>query len=214
MSQPSSRPALLESIEPPPRSTRLGRIKGFAFSEFANWYADNHGRGRISRALEAAELKFHVDFDRDRGGFGILASHWYDADVVHAVLDAIVERHAPEELEVMARDAADAIMGKMLSGIYRAAFSVCVTPARYLRHVDKVWRLQYDNGEPVIVATGETEHTIHYRGWRSHHPMICRLNMASARPIYAAMGCKETRYTRIACVSEGAARCQAVVVWE
>lgn len=212
MSPPSSRPAMPEPRRPSP-SPRLGRIKGFAFAEFMTWYADRHDRPTILESLGAAGEWRKVSFSFDRPGFGILASEWYEAEIVHAVLDAVGRRHTPLELDVLAREAADEIMGKMLRGIYRTAFSICVTPERYLRHVDKVWRLQYDNGTPVIIAPRSTEHAITFRDWRSHHPIICRLNMASAGPIYGAMGCKSTKYTRLGCISEGAQRCQSVVVW-
>jgi len=37
--------------------------------------------------------------------------------------------------------------------------------------------------------------------------------MAAAYPIYEAMGCKNVKSTRIGCVSDGAAKCESVVIW-
>jgi len=201
-------------MDEPRGALRLGNIKGFAFSEFLTWYGHRCGRPTVTAALAAARAKHPVELDLTRDGFGILASQWYSAEFVHAVLDEVMRNHSTDELHVIVTEAAQAIMDKMLRGMYRAVFAICVTPERYVRHVDKVWRLQYDSGQPIILATHPKEHRIHYRDWRSHHPLICRLNMASARPIYGAMGCQETRYTPLSCVSTGAARCESVVAWK
>jgi hypothetical protein len=190
-----------------------GKIKGSAFAEFLNWYEKRFGRDPVIGALAGAEQSFSFEIDRTRHGFGILASHWYDAEIVHCVLDQLAARHSKSELDALALDAADAIMTKTLRGVYRAVFALAVNPARYAQHVEKLWRLHYDTGVPLILAPDAHQHRVSYKDWKSHHPIICRLNMASARPIYSAMGCSNVRYERIACVSEGATHCESTITW-
>ncbi len=201
----------MQPASPPPR---LGSIKGFAFAEFVNWYGERWGREAVAVALARAESRYAVQFDLDRPGYGILASQWYHAEIVHTILDELMQKHSAAEIASMIPQAAEDIMGKMLRGIYRAIFAMCVTPERYLRHVEKIWRLQYDNGRPTILAPRANEHRITYVDWHSHHPIICHLNMAASRPIYAAMGCKEPHYKRVGCISTGATRCEVHVVWK
>jgi hypothetical protein len=202
-----------EAVNPRPGRAGLGKIKGAAFAEFLSWYAAQKSTGAVVAALTAARALHRAELDVNRAGFGILASEWYDADFVHSVLDQVMKGHSPEELEKIARGAAEAVLAKTLRGIYRSVFALCVTPERYVRHIDKAWRLHYDNGYPAIIVPTPTEHRIVYRDWASHHPMACRLNMAAAYPIYEAMGCKNVRCTRIGCVSDGAGKCECVVTW-
>jgi len=201
-------------MKPAPKVADLGRIKGFAFSEFLNWYESKYGREKVSGAVAAADVRHGVEFDQRRPSFGILASDWYDAAIVHTVLDELTRGHSPAELDAMAVEAAAVIMGRTLRGIYRAVFSLAVTPARYAQHVDKAWRLHYDSGYPLISAPNPKEHRVTYRDWRSHHPMICRLNMGAAGPIYGAMGCKNLRFRRLSCISDGGEQCASVIQWE
>ena len=195
------------------RTGALGRIKGTPFADFMTWYEARYGREPVWAALSAASAKYGVEFDRARPGFGIVVSYWYDAEIVHAALDELAQRHTGSELDALTREAANAIMSKTLRGVYRAVFSLAVTPARYVQHVDKAWRLHYDNGRPIIIARENREHRISYKDWKSHHPVICRLNMATAVPIYGAMGCTNIAFERRACVSDGAEQCETVITW-
>jgi hypothetical protein len=63
------------------------------------------------------------------------------------------------------------------------------------------------------MATSTNVHLKTFVGWNSHHPFSCQLNMAAAKPIYDAMGCKNVRYQRLGCISRGAAKCQLEVSW-
>jgi hypothetical protein len=191
----------------------LGRIKGVAFGEFVDWYAAARDTVEVERAVERVSPQFPDVFDLARPNYGILASHWYDARVVHALLDELTAGKPEEELERMAAEAAAAIMGKTIRGVYKAVFSIMVSPARYAKHIDKLWGLHYDSGTPVVELVGPKQHRVHYTGWRSHHPMICRLNRAAGPAIYGAMGCKDVVSRRVGCVSEGAARCESLITW-
>jgi hypothetical protein len=164
--------------------------------------------------VKLAERTFSEPFEVGLTGFGVLSSRWYAAEVVHAILDEITRHHAPDELGAMAEDAAQAVMNDLLKGVYRSIIGMFVTPDRYSRHGEKLWKLNYDNGEPVFRSLSPTEHHVRYVGWRSHHPFICRINMATSLPLYAAMGCKGVRYRRLSCVSDGAAVCTTSVHWK
>lgn len=191
----------------------LGCIKGAAFGGFASWY-QTHGDSERLRAVTLALQEQHPDlFDADHPSLGILPSHWYPAELVHDFLDRLLEGEPPSSLSRIAEQAADEIMKTTIRGVYKSVFAVLVTPDRYMKHVDKLWSLHYDSGRPVVEKVGPKEHRVTYVGWRGHHPMICRLNAASGKPIYTAMGCKDVVVRRIGCVSEGASRCQNTISW-
>jgi hypothetical protein len=191
----------------------LGRIKGVAFGEFLAWYEAFVNAEEVRGAVRRTHADFPDVFDLGRAQFGILASRWYRAEVVHAVLDRLILGKAERELETIARDAAEAIMTKTIRGVYRTVFALVITPDRYRKHIDKVWSLHYDTGRIVVEEPGPQAHRVRYEDWRSHHPMICRLNMAAGGPIYEAMGCRDVSVRRLGCVSDGARACENLVSW-
>ena len=113
----------------------------------------------------------------------------------------------------MASEAAISIMGRTIRGIYKSVFALVVTPDRYIKHIDKIWLLNYDNGRPVVTIVEPRVHLVRTENWRSHHPMICRLNMAAGKPIYEAMGCKDVVVRRLGCISDAAKACESIVSW-
>lgn len=194
--------------------TDLGNIKGVAFGEFLGWYATRYGRPSVEAAVRAVESRHPTGLSVAGGAFGVLSSQWYPAAVVHELVDRLTGERPTTELDEMARDAAGFIMGRTLRGVYRTMFTLFATPERYVRYVDKLWNTHYDSGKVVFHVPGPGVHHVTYVDWASHHRFICRMNMASALPIYDAMGCTNVRYERRRCVSDGAADCENVVRWD
>jgi hypothetical protein len=192
----------------------LGRIKGVAFGEFLVWYSRRHGSGSVDQAVAAVELAFNEGLDAARPSFGVLASRWYPAELVHDLLDRLTRGCSPSDLDVMASEAADFIMGRTLKGVYKTIFKLFATPERYLRHADKLWNMHYDTGRLMASAPEPGVHRVMFADWSSHHPFICRMNMAASQPIYTAMGCHHVSYERLRCVSDGAADCENLVRWQ
>ncbi len=191
-----------------------GRLKGVALRGFLSWYAQRFGRERVSLALGPLERTFGETFDATQPGFGVLPSRWYAGELVHAVLDGLLSHHRPDEIPSLAEDAAEVVMNDLLNGVYRSIVGMFVSPDRYSRHAEKLWTLNYDNGHPVFRSLSATEHHVTYVDWRSHHSFMCRVNMATALPLYSAMGCKDVRYRRLTCVSDGAPTCTTSIHWK
>jgi hypothetical protein len=200
--------------EVPESAPELGKIKGVAFGEFLGWYAKRHGRPVVEDAIYRAPTGDAEGLLPANVNFGVLASRWYSAELVHDLLNRLTRERSDQELEDMARDAAAYIMGRTLRGVYRTMFSLLATPERYVRYSDKLWRTHYDTGTLVFRVLGEGTHQVTYSNWTSHHPFICRMNMASSVPIFEAMGCKNVRYQRQSCISEGAPNCKNLVRWD
>lgn len=190
-----------------------GRIKGVAFGEFATWYAAHVSADHVASVARSFEEMHPLLFDATRAGYGILATQWYDARLVHAFIDRLVSGRSAEA-DKLAQAAANDIMNRTLSGVYRFVFSTFATPSLYARHAQKLWNLHYDSGTVSIDASREGEAHATYSDWRGHHPMICRLNMSATVPIYAAMGCKAVKWKKLACVDDGQASCAMLVTWQ
>lgn len=191
-----------------------GRIKGLAFREFAIWYAEHVDADHTSSVVRELEPVYPNVFDVGRRGYGILPTRWYEARLVHRFLDQLVGPQLDSEIDRLTQAAANDIMGRTLSGVYAFLFSALASPELYARHANKLWGLHYDSGTSAIVQQSATEATLRYAGWRGHHPLICRLNMAAAVPIYQAVGCTNVRWTRLACVDHGKPMCEMLVRWD
>lgn len=191
----------------------LGHIKGVAFREFATWYAEHVSAEHVRTVVRNLEPVYPNTLDAERPGYGILATRWYDAGLVHAFLDRLVAPHGGADVDRLAQDAALAIMNHTLSGVYKFLFSTFATPDLYARHVNKLWSLHYDSGTTVVEKRGDDDTVVRYLDWKSHHPLICKLNMSATTPIYTAMGLADVSWRKLSCVSEGQTACALSVRW-
>lgn len=194
-----------------------GHIKGAVLREFVLFCEQHDDNERLMRALRALNEAYPSSIDPARPGGGVLASRWYPAELVHVLVDEIIAGRSVAEQKKLAQHAAQVIMGHTLRGVYRFLFSTFATPELYARHAHKLWSLHYDNGSVEIQnkhreGLYSVAHTRVVR-WISHHRFVCMMNAAAAVPIYQALGCKDVRCERIACISEGAPDCEWLVHW-
>jgi hypothetical protein len=187
-----------------------GSIKGAAFREFLVFYARTVDAKLAREAVRDAQFPSLSPAASD---FGVVQSTWYPAELVHGLLDRLTDGMPEREQAALAQAAANHVMSVTLRGVYKTLFSLLATPDRYARHIPKLWRVHYDNGEPVILIRGSGDHLVSFVEWWSHHPFICRLNMAAALPIYTAMGCRDVAWRRTHCKSSGGEHCTTVVTW-
>ena len=192
----------------------LGNIKGAAFRQFIAWWEETQGPASLVTALEAARAQnLGKSLTTEREALGILPSTWYPAELVHALLDSLLKDVDHRTRQAMANEGADVVMKSTLSGVYKAVFSMLASPRLFATYIQRMWNMHYDSG----IVTIEQEPMLHrtrYIDWHSHHPFICQLNMASARPLYMAMGCTSVDVQPVGCVSQGADQCQFIVRWE
>ena len=185
--------------------------------EFVLYCEQHDDRERVQRALRGLLEAYPRMVDPSRSGGGILASRWYPAELVHVLVDQLIAERGEAELKSLAQHAADVIMRRTLSGVYRVLFSTFATPDLYARHAARLWSLHYDNG--LVEVSNKPRkgghHEAHSRisRWLSHHRFICMLNGAAARPIYELMGCDNVHYDTLACVSRGDPSCEWLVHW-
>lgn len=193
--------------------TDLGRIKGAAFREFLIWYGRTRGDDALVRAATGIEPKWRALLDESRPGLGVLASDWYPAGAVHALLDRMVASENQHERVRLAEDGARAVMSRTLRGLYRTLFDWIATPARYARFGPKLWNAYYDTGSFRIEMPTPNSAVCTISGWTSHHAFICDLNRGAALSIYENMGCHDVTVERVACVGSGAPHCRFVSKW-
>ncbi len=193
--------------------SNAGSIKGAAVREFVRWYAEQEGPEHLRELVARMPAEHRASLDPGTPALGLLANTWYDAELVHALLDAMVQDMDAAQREALARGGAEAVMAATLRGLYKVLFSWMASPSRYAKFSPKLWASYYDCGDFVVESSpGEAVCTI--RNWSTHHSVICDLNREAARQIYLAMGCGGVNTVRTHCVAEGHDHCRFVTTWD
>ena len=69
-------------------SAPCGHIKGSAVRELVIWYQRAHDASLLRAVAAAMPPELDAQLEPDAPGLGMLASRWYDARVMHLLLDA------------------------------------------------------------------------------------------------------------------------------
>jgi hypothetical protein len=201
-----------QSVIVTPMEVGSGRIKGAAFREFVRWYGETRGATALRDAATGAGVGELLE--QDHPALGVVPSIWYEADVVHRLLDAMTAGLSGTELRELADDGSAAVMRQTLRGVYRVLFNWMANPVRYARYGPRLWDAYYDSGVFSIQMPSDRCAISRIRDWETHHPFICELNRGAARAIYSAMGCRGVRVERQACVARGDSECRFSTTWD
>ena len=82
-------------------------IKGAAFREFLQWYAEQQGLGRLVEHVEALPEADRGEFEAGAPALGVTASRWYPASTVHRLLDEIVRARNASTVTIVRSQVAD-----------------------------------------------------------------------------------------------------------
>jgi len=189
-------------------------IKGSAILGFVEWYGSYFGREAVTEVAATANATLDADLDTASATLGILPTRWYPAEVVHLILDGLSERLSATELDAVCHDAAEDAVEKAMSGLFKAAFDLLVTPERYAKYIQRFWNRMHDTGVRRIDIVQPGFARSYVTEWPGHHPHLCQLTMQTMGAVFRRMGCRDVRVIRVQCVSHGAAQCQAAVRWD
>ncbi|MBC8072605.1 MAG: hypothetical protein IAG13_30060 [Deltaproteobacteria bacterium] len=195
-------------------SPARGRIKGAAIGEFVAWYLREEDAPRMRTAALALPPEHRTLLVIDHERLGLLASRWYPAELIHAVLDGMLAGIDRAQVEPLIERAAVATVAGMRRGVYKLLFSWFLTPERYGKLVQAAWERNYDNGSVESTILDARRHRGVVHGWTAHHWFSCRLNVAVKAEIYRAMGCRGVRIEERFCVHDGDPSCGSVIAWE
>jgi hypothetical protein len=187
--------------------------KGAAVRAFLRWHEGSQ-RERVQRAAAAVPAEHRHLLDPRREALGILPSLWYPSELVHALVDDLTAGLDESELERLAREGGRAIIKDSLGGVYKVLFNFLVSPERYAKNADRIWRVFHDSGSNEMSVVGPSEHLSRIVDWRGHHPFICRLHRATTGHLYGEMKCKEVALTDEGCLGRGDAACVTRIAWK
>jgi hypothetical protein len=182
------------------------RVKGAAIREFLLWYDEQYGHEATLRLAEAIPPSYEGLISPSEPALGVLGASWYPSALVAPMLDSLAAT-TKDGGRQFALEANRAVVPRMIRGVYRVLFDVVATPERYAQHVGRLWRRLHTTGDRRmrIVAPGEAFSTV--ESWPGHHPLLCWITIYTMAFLFEAMGYTQWSVDRIACVSDGAARC-------
>ena len=190
-----------------------GHVKGAALREALRWMRGRLGDHQAESVVARIPSPHRDRFDPAHEAFGILASTWYPAPVVHALCDALPEGLSLPEQSALAREFSRALMEATLKGLYRFLFEQLVSPERFAALAPRVWRTYFDTGERRTVIVSPAKHDCTVRDWRGHHRFLCLVQMHATTYVYEAAGCRGVATVGLSCVSDGATVCEWTTTW-
>ncbi|MFO0550426.1 MAG: hypothetical protein U0271_18670 [Polyangiaceae bacterium] len=183
-------------------------IKGGAIREFLLWYETRFGRAYVERMLKRLPRTEAQFIWPERQALGIVINDWYPSPVVHALLDAIFEDLDEPVADELIREAGGFVVRRLSRGLYQFLFRMVASPGLYAKHVQKAWSQLHNTGlRRIELSRNCADSTI--EDWPGHHPRLCQITMETMRQVFEAMGCRDVRLERIACVSRGDDLCRA-----
>jgi hypothetical protein len=195
-------------------SLATGRIKGSALRQFLLWHQGRLGEARFRERIANLAPEHSSRLSPGAEALGIIASQWYECDLIHGILDALTAGLSEAEKLALTTEGSQAVMDHTLRGVYRSLFEWMANPKRYARHGGKIWSTYYDSGDFAIESPdGDRRAVCTIRDWSSHHPILCDMNRGASTAIYRAMGLPAANCIRDACVSRGAGECRFTTTW-
>ena len=189
------------------------RVKGAALRPVLGWYERSFGGGPIRQAVARLPPAIRADVEIRDGMPIVLSNTWYDARIVHALLDETVGRLPPAERARVGREASRGAIEETARGVYKFVLEQVVSPELYARHIQGLWRLLHDGGTREIRMVEQGVAVSEIRDWPGHHPILCVLTNETMAALFEVMGMKDVVIQRECCVSDGAPLCRTHVTW-
>ncbi|MBV9946970.1 MAG: serine/threonine protein kinase [Myxococcales bacterium] len=216
LAMPGPRSSAGRSGRPPASATRRsarGRVKGTALRAGLSWFAELCGPTGLARVMELASPELQGILRAKDPVFGLIASGWYDTQLVGELVELLECVAAPTNRAAFASSIGDAIARENVAGVHRALFRTVSSPQALQANAQRVWRSYVDEGTLSIRLRGERAFDARVRGWSRHHPSVCRMLRAMLESSLRAVGYGGLALDRTHCVALGDTQCAFDGVW-
>jgi len=182
-----------------------GRIKGTAIRAVITWFGEFYGESALDRVVEQCAPS-RAGRVRDPS-FGVMASGWYDTQLVGEFLRVLEQVAAPPDSAEFTARLGAAIARDNVAGVYRALFRLIASPPLLEANAQRVWQTYSDEGTLTvrIPKAGSLEATV--RGWAHHHESVCRLIAPVSEQALRMLGYGTVTVERRSCLAQGGAQC-------
>jgi hypothetical protein len=191
-----------------------GQVKGTGFREMVRWTEKRFGRETLRRAYDRMRPEDQAVLDPDAPLLGVVATHWYPIRISAVITDTSLDGLSDTERRTHIRESARYTMDRTLKGVQRMLFQVMMTPERAARHMQKIWRLNYDSGVVRWEVIGPQHIEASIRDWPGHYADSCTMLQENETYFLELIGCKNVQSVRTGCVDSGADACSSTITWD
>ena len=184
-----------------------GRIKGTAVRAALLWFADAYGETQLARILEVASPELRAMLRPGDPAFGIMASGWYDTQLIGELLDGLERVAAPEDTRDLHSRLAAAVAHDNVNGVYKALFRLIASPPLLEANGQRVWSTYIDEGTFIVRLLGPGTFEAQVRGWSHHHTTVCLMLRPLFEHMLRAIGYNALVVERTQCVDNGDGQC-------
>jgi len=217
--------AMRESSRPPPGSRRpssllpaqsssvmrasapRGRIKGTALRAAIAWVGETKGERALARVNELASPELRSMLRMGEPALGIMASGWYDIQLVGELLDAFEQAVLPSDPATFVAQLADAIARDNVRGVYRALFRLIASPPLLEANAQRVWQTYVDEGTLSVRILKLGSFDARVRDWSRHNASVCRILGPMMQQSLRAIGYNALVVERTQCLAHGGTQC-------
>ncbi len=214
---PSTRPPSMPAGRAPSSKMRVaisrGRIKGTAVRAGVAWFAESYGPPALERIVESASPELRAVLQPADPAFGIIASGWYDTQLIGELLEGIVAAAGPVDRAAFEARVAEAIAKDNVNGVYRALFRLVASPPMLEANAQRVWRTYVDEGTLTVQLKGPGHFEARVRGWSRHHATVCNMVRALLESLLRTVGYTALVVDRTHCVAQGDTQCTFDGMW-
>jgi hypothetical protein len=187
------------------------KIKGASIRECLLWHDRRYGHEETLLLTERLPPHLLAMLHPAQPALGILGASWYPCTLVHNMCDRLLELRGGGDGRELALAANREVMPRIMHGMYRMVLRTVGSPELYAHHVQRLWRRLHTTGERSITLHEPDEAFSVVENWPGHHPLLCWLTIYTMAYMFETMGYKRWSVERVACVSQGGARCETLL---
>jgi hypothetical protein len=171
------------------------------------WFAETHGETLMARVLDHASPELRALLRPGDTAFGIVASGWYETQLMGELLDRLDKVAAPEDSRELASRLTSAVAKDNVNGVYRALFRLIASPPLLAANAQRVWSTYVDEGTMSVRILSPGSFEAQIRGWSHHHRTICDTLRPLIEHMLRAIGYSALVVERTQCVDHGDGQC-------
>jgi len=184
-----------------------GRIKGTAIRAALLWFAEAHGESQMLRVIDMASPELRAMLRVSDPAFGIMASGWYDTQLIGELLDGLERVSAPDDLRDLHSRLAAAVAYDNVNGVYRSLFRLIASPQLLEANGQRVWGTYVDEGTFSVRILGPGAFEAKVRGWSHHHSTVCLMLRPLFEHMLRGIGYNALVVERTQCIDNGDGQC-------
>jgi hypothetical protein len=184
-----------------------GRIKGTALRAAIAWVGETQGERALARVNELASPELRCILRMGDPALGIMASGWYDIELVGELLNAFEQAVLPSDPATFVAQLADAIARDNVGGVYRALFRLIASPPLLEANAQRVWQTYVDEGTLSVRILKLGSFDARVRGWSRHNASVCRIVGPIMQQSLRAIGYNALVVERTQCLAHGDTQC-------